>query len=199
MSDKPLEQDPYTLFQDWLSMAKESEINDPEAMSIATSTKDGKPSVRMVLLKDTEDEGFKFHTNAESQKGSELLENPHAAICFHWKSLRKQVRAEGEIKIISEDAADEYFAGRPYNRQIGAWASQQSRPLESRVYLEEKITALEQQYPKGQTVPRPKYWKGFLLVPHKIEFWMDNPDRLHDRFIYTRNDNNGWDITRLYP
>jgi len=199
MSDKPLEQDPYTLFQDWLSMAKESEINDPEAMSIATSTKDGKPSVRMVLLKDTEDEGFKFHTNAESQKGSELLENPHAAICFHWKSLRKQVRAEGEIKIISDDAADEYFAGRPYNRQIGAWASQQSRPLESRVYLEEKITALEQQYPKGQTVPRPKYWKGFLLVPHKIEFWMDNPDRLHDRFIYTRNDNNGWDITRLYP
>jgi len=199
MSDKPLEQDPYTLFQDWLSMAKESEINDPEAMSIATSTKDGKPSVRMVLLKDTEDEGFKFHTNAESQKGSELLENPHAAICFHWKSLRKQVRAEGEIKIISEDAADEYFAGRPYNRQIGAWASQQSRPLESRAHLEDKITALEQQYPKGQTVPRPKYWKGFLLVPHKIEFWMDNPDRLHDRFIYTRNDNNGWDITRLYP
>ena len=199
MSDKPLEQDPYALFQSWLAQAKKSEINDPEAMSIATCTKDGRPSVRMVLLKDSDDDGFKFHTNAESQKGSELLENPHAAICFHWKSLRKQVRAEGSITLVSEDAADEYFANRPYKRQIGAWASQQSRPLETRAHLEDKIAELEEQYPEGQAVPRPKYWKGFLLIPHKIEFWMDNPDRLHDRFIYTRNDDNNWDITRLYP
>lgn len=187
---------PLELFHDWLAQAKKSEINDPDAMAIATCTKNGHPSVRMVLLKEANEKGFKFHTNAESQKGNEMDQNPYAALCFHWKSLRKQVRVEGIIEQVSEAEADEYFASRPRTRQIGAWASQQSRPLKSRKHLIERTTELEQKYP--DTVPRPKYWKGYRVKPNKIEFWWDNPDRLHDRFTYTKTGHN-WDIQRLYP
>lgn len=180
-------------------MAHDSEINDPEAMALATSTKDGHPSVRMILLKDASEKGFKFHTNCESQKGKELDENPHAALCFHWKTLRKQVRIEGYVEKVRDEEADEYFKTRPYSRQIGAWASQQSRPLESREYLEEKLKVMRQQYPEGQGVPRPPYWTGYRVIPHKIEFWWDNPDRLHDRIIYTKSESGEWIIKRLYP
>ncbi len=191
--------DPITLFKNWLSEATKNETNDPGAMALATCGKDGKPSVRMILLKQFDENGFKFHTNKQSQKGDELTENPYAALCFHWKSLRKQVRAEGKIEIVTEQEADEYFTNRPYERQIGAWASQQSRPLESREHLEGKIKKLQVQYPKSSTVPRPTYWIGYRLIPQTIEFWWDNPDRLHDRLKYTKNSDGNWDIQRLYP
>ncbi len=196
--EKKLPQDPLEIFHDWLSQAKENEVNDPGAMALATSTKDGKPSVRMVLLKQADQEGFKFHTNVQSQKGNEIEENPNVALCFHWKTLRKQIRVEGTIEQATQQEADEYFASRPRARQIGAWASQQSRPLKNRKSLEEQISNLEEQYPKGTTIPRPDYWQGYRVKPHKIEFWWDNPDRLHDRFTYTKT-GNIWDIKRLYP
>ncbi|PCI56975.1 MAG: pyridoxamine 5'-phosphate oxidase [Alphaproteobacteria bacterium] len=191
--------DPVALFKSWLSEATKDEINDPNAMALATCGKDGKPSVRMILLKQFDENGFKFHTNKESQKGEELSQTPYAALCFHWKSLRKQVRAEGRIEMVTEKEADDYFSNRPYERQIGAWASQQSRPLESRAHLEKKIKELQAQYPKGTTVPRPSYWVGYRLIPQTIEFWWDNPDRLHDRLKYTKNNDENWDIQRLYP
>ncbi|MGH1403092.1 MAG: pyridoxamine 5'-phosphate oxidase [Alphaproteobacteria bacterium] len=190
---------PIDIFHSWFEEAHASEINDPGAMALATSTKDGKPSVRMVLLKQSDENGFKFHTNCESQKGTELLENPSAALCFYWKSLRKQVRIEGTIEIASEEEADSYFKDRPYARQIGAHASQQSRPLTSRKALEDKIHDLQKEYPQGEDVPRPSYWVGYRLIPQKIEFWWDNPDRLHDRLLFTRKADNTWDTTRLYP
>ncbi len=193
-----LPSDPIKLFHDWLSQAKKSEVNDPDAMAIATCTKDGRPSVRMVLLKEADEKGFKFHTNSESQKGNELAENPYAALCFHWKTLRKQIRVEGIIEKATQKEADDYFESRPRARQIGAWASQQSRPLDSRESLEQRIKELENQYPEGSKVPRPDYWQGYRVIPNKIEFWWDNPDRLHDRFTYIKTGNN-WNIQRLYP
>lgn len=189
---------PLDLFHDWLSQATETEINDPAAMALATCTKDSKPSLRMVLLKQADEKGFKFHTNAESQKGLEIAQNPNVALCFYWKSLRKQVRVEGVVEIISDAEADEYFQTRPYKRQIGAWASQQSRPLESREHLEQRIKALEQQYPEGTIVPRPDNWQGYRVAPEKYEFWWDNPDRLHDRYTYTKTADE-WQTERLYP
>lgn len=190
---------PLALFGTWLNMAKEQEINDPEAMALATATKEGHPSVRMVLLKDFGEDGFKFHTNAESQKGQEISENQNVALCFHWKSLRKQIRIEGIIKQATQEEADKYFASRPYARQIGAWASQQSRPLENRETLEQAIKELEKKYPKHTLVPRPEYWQGYYVIPDKIEFWWDNSDRLHDRIVFTKNTSNKWETTRLYP
>jgi len=198
-SGYPLLDNPIEQFQAWLDLATEAEVNDPGAMALATCTNDGKPSVRMVLLKQADHSGFKFHTNAGSQKGQEIEHNRNASLCFYWKSLRKQVRVEGHIEIISPKEADEYFSTRPYKRQIGAWASQQSRPLVSREHLEERIKEFEEKHPEGSKVPRPSDWVGYRLVPQKIEFWMDNPDRLHDRFIYEHQEDGNWDITRLYP
>lgn len=193
-------ENPLDLFHTWLELARQSEINDPEAMALATATRDARPSVRMVLLKEANDSGFKFHTNAQSQKGNELLENPFASLCFYWKTLRKQVRIEGKIETASREEADAYFKTRPYMRQIGAHASQQSRPLQSRAYLEEKLETLKTQYPEGSTIPRPDYWVGYRVIPNKIEFWWDNPDRLHDRILYTRSHENApWETMRLYP
>ena len=194
-----LPDNPLQLFQNWLSMARESEINDPDAMALATCGKDGRPSVRMVLLKSFDEKGFKFHTNCESDKGQQLIENPYASLCFYWKSLRKQVRVDGAVIRAGEDEADQYFADRPYARQVGAWASQQSRPLESRDFLENRIREFEKLYPEGTKVPRPRYWIGYRVVPQSIEFWWDNPDRLHDRFVYEKNTDQNWTITRLYP
>lgn len=201
MIDNFLSEDPIEQFQKWFDLAKESEINDPDAMALATSTPDGKPSVRMVLLKQADEKGFKFHSNAGSQKGRQIEANKNAALCFHWKSLRKQVRVEGVIEIINAAESDTYFETRPYNRKIGAWASDQSRPLESRHHLEDKIKKLKEVYPEGKTIPRPDNWLGYRLKPESIEFWLDNPDRLHDRFIYRRdkNDQSRWNVTRLYP
>ena len=194
-----LPDNPLQLFQNWLTMARESEINDPDAMALATCGKDGRPSVRMVLLKSFDEKGFKFHTNCESDKGQQLIENPYASLCFYWKSLRKQVRVDGAVIRAGEDEADQYFADRPYARQVGAWASQQSRPLESRDFLENRIREFEKLYPEGTKVPRPRYWIGYRVVPQSIEFWWDNPDRLHDRFVYEKNTDQNWTITRLYP
>ena len=191
--------DPIALFQEWLELANNSEINDPEAMALATSTKCGKPSVRMVLLKEANKNGFKFHTNSESQKGNELDDNPFAALCFHWKTLRKQIRVEGSIEKVSKEEADEYFKNRPYPRKIGAHASDQSRPLESREFLEEKLEILRQKYPESSEIPRPEYWNGYRVIPNKIEFWWDNSDRLHDRIVYTKDAGGQWQIQRLYP
>lgn len=192
-------ENPIDVFKTWLAQAERSEINDPSAMALATATKDGKPSVRMVLLKSIDGRGFKFHTNADSQKGQEMLANPYVSLCFHWKSLRKQVRIEGVIEEISAEEADAYFADRPYNRQIGAWASDQSRPLENRETLEERITAFEDKFAED-AIPRPPNWKGYIVRPYKIELWFDNPDRLHDRFIYERDDSDTWGAgQRLYP
>lgn len=194
-----ISEDPIILFHKWLDLARESEINDPEAMALATCGADGWPSVRMVLLKDATSEGFKFHSNIESEKGISIIENPRAELCFHWKTLRKQVRVRGPIEIIRGVEADIYFAGRPYPRQIGAWASQQSRPLSSRAELESKIKELETVYPEGTNIPRPPYWVGFRVVPNRIEFWWDNPDRLHDRLVYEKSNNTNWTIKRVYP
>lgn len=190
---------PLDIFKEWLAAAQKSEMNDPDAMCLATCDANGQPSVRMVLLKDVDERGFKFHTNEESRKGREIAANAKVALNFHWKSLRKQVCVQGVIEMASDAEADEYFAGRPHNRQIGAWASQQSRPLESREVLEQSIAALEKKF-EGVAIPRPPYWRGYIVRPHAIEFWMDNPDRLHDRFLYVRDEGGAWAAPqRLYP
>jgi pyridoxamine 5'-phosphate oxidase len=188
--------DPLPLFQEWFRLAAEAEPNDPNAMALATATADARPSVRMVLMKRVDAAGFAFYTNVESQKGRELLANPFAALCFHWKSLRRQVRVEGSITELSPADADGYFHSRSRLSQIGALASQQSRPLASRVQLERRAAELAGQYPAE--IPRPGYWKGFLLRPDRIEFWQDGTHRLHDRILFTRTGDT-WSKTRLYP
>jgi pyridoxamine 5'-phosphate oxidase len=188
--------DPLALFHAWLNEARASEINDPNAMSLATSTPGGAPSVRIVLCKRADSQGFTFYTNRESRKGGELLANPKAAICFHWKSLQRQVRATGTVTEVSSSDADEYFGSRYRISQIGAWASQQSRPLDSRDTLEARTAEFEAKYPDA--VPRPGYWTGFTLRPDAIEFWQERPYRLHDRVVFTR-DGDGWAVQRLYP
>ncbi|WP_263376977.1 pyridoxamine 5'-phosphate oxidase [Granulicella aggregans] len=188
--------DPIALFETWFELAKASEVNDPNAMSLATATADARPSVRMVLLKKVDAKGFTFYTNEQSQKGQELIANPHAALCFHWKSMRRQVRVEGPVEPVSAADSDDYFHSRSRRSQIGAIASQQSRPLASRSALEEKAAELAAKYPG--VIPRPEYWRGFLVVPERIEFWQDGADRLHDRILFTR-DGDGWGKVRLYP
>ncbi|WP_112663200.1 pyridoxamine 5'-phosphate oxidase [Microvirga flavescens] len=189
--------EPFGLFQTWLTDAERSEINDPNAMALATVDADGLPNVRMVLLKGADENGFVFYTNTESNKGRELTANPKAAIVLHWKSLRRQVRVRGDIVRVSEAEADAYFQSRPRDSRIGAWASQQSRPLESRFALEKAVAVNTAKYAIGE-IPRPPYWTGFRIVPVSIEFWKDQPFRLHDRVVFTR-DGSGWRKTRLYP
>jgi pyridoxamine 5'-phosphate oxidase len=189
--------DPLPCFQTWLAEARLTEPNDPEAMALATSTPTGLPSVRMVLLKEiTADGSFVFYTNAESRKGTEIAANPRAALCFHWKSLRRQIRVEGPVSEIPPERADAYFHTRPYGSQIGALASDQSRPLPDRAMLEARAAEEALRYP-GE-VPRPPYWKGFAVYPETIEFWRSRPDRLHDRIVYTRISGE-WKRTLLYP
>jgi len=190
--------EPFDLFAAWIEEAKASEPNDPNAMALATADADGLPNVRMVLLKGVDTDGFVFYTNTESNKGGELLSNMQAALCFHWKSLRRQVRVRGQVSRVSEAEADEYFRSRPRDSRIGAWASQQSRPLESRFALEKAVAVNAAKYAIGD-VPRPPHWTGFRIAPSSMEFWMDKPFRLHDRVQFRRMQDGGWTKARLYP
>jgi pyridoxamine 5'-phosphate oxidase len=190
-------QDPIIFFQNWLQEALASEPNDAEAMSLATVGADGQPSVRMVLMKGVDQQGFRFFTNMESRKGRELSAHPRAALCFHWKSLLRQVRIEGRVEKLPAAEADDYFNTRHPLSKLGAWASQQSAPLESRAALEARVQEIEQKF-QGQTVTRPPFWCGYLVVPEKIEFWQQGEGRLHDRFLFTRN-GDAWDLARLNP
>ncbi len=189
--------DPFDLFAQWLTLANAEEPNDPTAMSLATIDANGRPSVRIVLMKDFDHRGFVFYTNLTSRKGAALAENPQAALCFHWKSLRRQVRIEGAVEAVSVEEADRYFATRPYQSQIGAWASLQSQVLDRRTTLEGRVADFRATYPEG-SVPRPPHWSGFRVVPDRIEFWQDQPFRLHDRRVYTPGAS-GWSVERLYP
>jgi len=193
----PKNKDPLALFSDWLAEAEKNEVNEPTAVALATASADGMPSVRMVLLKGYGADGFVFYTNLESRKGRELAENPRAALCFHWKSLRRQVRVEGPVTPVSDAVADAYFASRDRGSQLGAWASRQSRPLESRFALEKAVAGVAAKYPVGK-VPRPAFWSGFRIAPLRIEFWAHGTFRLHDRLVYDRLDD-GWRTTYLYP
>jgi pyridoxamine 5'-phosphate oxidase len=193
-------EDPFGLFESWLEEAKASEINDPNAMTVASVGADGMPSARMVLLKDVSGGGFVFYTNFESRKGEQILAHPKVALLFHWKSLRRQVRIEGDVRQVADAEADAYFASRAKQSQIGAWASQQSRALESRRALEKRVAQYAAKY--GLTgVPRPPHWSGFRVMPRLIEFWKDGAFRLHDRVVYTRDslESTAWRTQRLYP
>lgn len=190
--------EPFRLFAAWLEDAGRSEPNDPNGVALATVDTDGMPDVRMVLLKGFDEQGFVFYTNFESAKGREILATMKAAMCFHWKSLRRQVRVRGPVEIVSDEEADAYFATRARGSRIGAWASKQSRPLESRFALEKAVAEYTARYAIGE-IPRPAHWSGFRIVPQSIEFWHDRPFRLHDRVVFSRTADGGWEKDRLYP
>jgi len=193
------DKDPLVLFEEWFAEAEERELNDANAMALATADGDGRPSLRMVLLKGVDPSGFVFYTNLESRKGSQLSDNPAAALLFHWKSLRRQVRVEGPVSAVADDEADAYFASRPRASQIGAWASAQSRPLEGRFALEKRVAEYTAKFGIS-AVPRPEFWSGFRVTPQRIEFWKDGAFRLHDRFQFARADETApWEVQRLFP
>jgi pyridoxamine 5'-phosphate oxidase len=193
------ENEPFSLFGTWLKEAEASEINDPTAVALATVDADGLPDVRMVLLKDFDQRGFVFYTNFESRKGQEILGSMKAAMCFHWKTLRRQVRVRGPVEIVSNEEADEYFKSRARGSRIGAWASKQSRPLESRFALEKAVAEYTARYVIGE-IPRPDHWSGFRIKPTSIEFWKDGAFRLHDRIEFRRETPDGnWSKIRMYP
>ena len=196
MIDEIPETEPFAPFRRWLDEAWKGEPN-AHAMTLATTTLDGRPSARAVLLKGLDQRGFVFYTNLESRKSTELSANPYAALCFLWKSLNRQVRVEGPVERVADDEADAYFASRPRDSQIGAWASDQSRPLGSRAELERRFEAFSVRCGEGR-VPRPANWSGFRVVPHYIEFWQERPFRLHDRFLFTRK-GEVWRRERLFP
>ena len=189
--------DPFALFDEWFAEARTSEINDPEAMAFATADASGQPSVRIVLLRHAGPDGFGFFTNLDSRKGIELAANPRGALAIHWKTLRKQVRAEGRVEQVSDAVADAYFAGRSRDSRVGSWASDQSRPLDSRETFERRVEEVQSRF-EGQDVPRPPRWSGFRLIPDTIEFWSDRPHRLHERRLFTR-DGGEWREGLLYP
>ena len=190
-------QDPIARFEAWMAEAAASEPNDPNAVCLATSTPEGRPSARMVLLKGVDAQGFVFYTNLESRKGEELAANPQAALCFHWKSLGRSVRVEGPVEPVSDAEADAYYATRARGSRIGAWASRQSRPLEGRFALERAVAETTMRFGIGE-IPRPPFWSGFRVLPRRIEFWRDMPFRLHDRQVFHR-EGEGWRIEALYP
>ena len=191
--------DPFLLFGEWMALAEKSEINDANAMALATADTAGLPNVRMVLLKEFSNRGFVFYTNTGSQKGTELAANSQAAAVLHWKSLRRQIRIRGQVTQVSADDADSYFASRPRASRIGAWASQQSRPLENRHALTKAVAVQTARFAVG-AIPRPPYWTGFRIIPGSIEFWMDKPFRLHDRLVFSRTaESEPWSVRKLFP
>ncbi len=204
MTSKNIFQNPPTnpllIFEEWYNMAQENEINDPGAVSLATVDASGQPHSRIVLIREVSTEkGFCFFTNTHSFKGQQIGENPKVALCFHWKSLRKQVRIEGTAHLTSDEAADQYFAGRHRQSQVGAWASKQSEVYENRAVFDQAFEEAEKRF-EGQDVPRPPHWSGYQVTPHRIEFWSDGEFRLHDRILYTRKaSENDWETELLYP
>jgi pyridoxamine 5'-phosphate oxidase len=194
---EPLATSPFDQFQAWMAEAEKSEPNDANAMIVATSTPDGRPSLRTVLLKGVDSRGFVFYTNTDSRKGIELGANPNAALLFHWKSLRRQIRIEGTVEHVTDAEADAYYASRARISRLGAWASQQSRPLEDRGVLERRLAEMEERFPND--IPRPDYWSGYRVLPEMFEFWQDMPYRLHDRTVYRRSGKETWGQTKLFP
>jgi pyridoxamine 5'-phosphate oxidase len=202
MTDEIAEDEPFAPFARWFDLAQKSEPL-AETMTLATADSDGMPSLRAVLLKGADRHGFVFYTNLESRKADELFDNPHAALCFHWKSLARQIRIEGEVAPVAQEEADAYFATRQRDSQIGAWASDQSRPLASRAALEQRFAMFTRQYAEEPVVPRPANWSGFRVIPRRIEFWQDQPFRLHDRVLFIREgplrEGIAWRKQRLFP
>jgi pyridoxamine 5'-phosphate oxidase len=198
-SDFTMKDDPFLLFEEWFAEAKASEINDPNAMALATVDSDGLPDVRVVLMNGYDRDGFVFYTNTQSAKGNELLATPKAALVFHWKSLRRQVRVRGPVERVSDALADNYYASRPRDSQIGAWASEQSRPLDARSTFEARIEEFKAKF-EGKPVPRPPHWTGYRISPMLMEFWHDRPFRLHDRITFRLEQKSGaYTKVRLYP
>ena len=191
------EADPIHHFREWMAEAEAGEPFNPNAMALATAGADGRPSVRMVLLKGVDERGFVFYTNSESPKGADLHANARASLCFYWKSLRREVRVDGAVSKVSDEEADTYFASRPRASQIGAWASEQSRPMPGRFELEKRIARYAAKFHVGK-VPRPPYWEGYRVAPARIEFWIEGRFRLHNRIVYTRNDD-GWEAGYVFP
>jgi pyridoxamine 5'-phosphate oxidase len=191
--------DPIQLFKIWMEEAKKTEPNDPNAVALATSNKNNFPSVRMVLLKDFNKNGFVFYTNFNSQKGNELQENPNAALCFHWKSLLRQIRISGSVSVVPDEVADEYYNSRGYESRIGAWASKQSEKLNSRDDLLKSMQKYKKKYNDQNKVPRPTHWSGWNLSPLSIEFWLDGDSRIHERLKYTKDSNGNWIKSLLSP
>ena len=190
---------PFELFQKWFEEAKKKEINDPNALALGTANKEGVPSVRMVLLKGHSEKGFVFYTNLNSQKGNEIKENPNATMCFHWKSLLRQIRIVGKLKQVDDQTADEYYNSREYDSRIGAWASKQSSILQSRDELLDALENYKKKYNDLDNVPRPRYWSGWNLIPSTIEFWLDGDNRIHERLKYYIDKNGSWTKSLLSP
>ena len=193
------EDNPVNLFKEWFKKAETTEPNDPNALSLATADKSGRPKVRMVLLKGFSDDGFTFYTNFNSSKGKDLKENPNASMCFHWKSLLRQIRIYGNVIQVSDKEADEYYNSRAYGSRIGAWASNQSEVLESRKSLDDSIEKFKKKFHDEKKVPRPPNWSGWRLVPEEIEFWRDGDNRIHERLKYVKNNGKGWKRFLLNP
>ena len=201
-ADKPLNEDsidenPFKQFENWFEEAVNSQILDPYAMTISTVSYEGQPSIRVVYLRGISEKGFKFYTNYNSQKGEDLLENNYVAANFFWSEIERQIRVEGEVERLSSEESDKYFASRPRESQIGAWASNQSKVIDNRKILEDKVAQYNEKY-KDMEVPRPPFWGGYLIKPLKIEFWQGRPNRLHDRIVFTKKNGN-WLITRVSP
>ncbi|WP_407884453.1 pyridoxamine 5'-phosphate oxidase [Scytonema sp. NUACC26] len=198
LSETDVDPNPFIQFKRWFDQTLAAQLVEPNAVTLATTTREGKPSARMVLLKGFDERGFVFFTNYNSQKGQELAENPQAALVFWWAELERQIRISGRVEKISDAESDEYFYSRPLNSRLGAWASNQSEAIESRAVLEQRIQELQTKY-QNQDVPRPLHWGGFRTIPVEIEFWQGRPNRLHDRLRYTRLDDGSWKIERLSP
>jgi pyridoxamine 5'-phosphate oxidase len=189
---------PFDQFNDWMAEAEKTEPKDPNAMIVATATPDGRPSARAILLKGVDDRGFVFYTNKESRKAGELAANANVFLLFYWKSLGRQIRIEGTVEDVTDAEADAYYASRPRISRLGAWASQQSRPLAERAVLEQRLAEAERRYP-GDDIPRPEYWSGYRVLPVLFEFWQDMPYRLHDRTVYRPSAAGGWEQSKLFP
>lgn len=198
LSETDVDPNPFKQFQVWFDQALAAQLPEPNAMTVATVTKSGKPRARIVLLKGFDERGFVFYTNYHSHKGQELADNPQAAIAFWWAELERQVRIEGRVLKVSDRESDEYFHSRPFNSRLGAWASEQSQVIESREVLEQRWQELKTKY-ENQEIPRPPHWGGFRVIPTEIEFWQGRPSRLHDRLLYTLKDDGSWRIDRLSP